>query len=439
VITPLTATNVVGSAHTITATVTQDDGLDANTGGGDGASGFGASAGRTVTFSLSSNTAGASFVGGTNTCTSGSNGTCTVQINSSTPGSVTIHATTSFSLGPAPAVNLTRSTGGTGVHADANKTYVDGNINLSPLNDSDSINDNHTITATVTKNAGLGGGYVAAGSVLVTFTFATNNIGATFVGGTSTCTTNASGVCSIQITSSTAGTVVVHGSVSITVGGQTFTRETNGSGGNSGNANKTFVDGSLQWFKDDQNGLPLGGATFKVCRTNDLNSTTDAIGPALATPVCFNSVPDVTSGSPPAGAGLDQDGAAGALKLTHLQLGRYTIEEVSAPAGYQKDSSVHTLDLKLASPNAVDLVHFVNTRLFKMIVITCNESTNTLVVSAVTVTGQNNGVAKDTISAVPAALLAKTVTEADLCGIGGAAFGTLNGGTYSASAVIPKP
>ena len=96
--------------------------------GGDGVTGFGpAPNGTLVTFSLLNNTAGATFVGGVNTCTT-TGGTCSIQINSSTPGGVDIHATTTFSVG---GVSLTRSTGSGGLNsADAHKDYVAGTITI---------------------------------------------------------------------------------------------------------------------------------------------------------------------------------------------------------------------------------------------------------------------------------------------------------------------
>ena len=45
--------------------------------------------------------------------------------------------------------------------------------------------------------------------------------------------------------------------------------------GNSGDAVKEFVDGSLAWFKNDDTGTRLGGATFEVCRTHDLDTSTN--------------------------------------------------------------------------------------------------------------------------------------------------------------------
>src|SRR4051812_703328 len=117
---PLTAVNPLDAPHTITANVQQDDSFDAGA-PGDGATGFGpAPDGTTVTFTLVNNTAGAAFVNGVDSCTT-TGGTCSVVINSSTPGAVETHATTTFDVG---GVSLTRASGtGAPNSADAHKTY----------------------------------------------------------------------------------------------------------------------------------------------------------------------------------------------------------------------------------------------------------------------------------------------------------------------------
>jgi hypothetical protein len=122
VLSPLTATNNIQSPHTITATVSQDLG----NGGGFVA----APDGTLVTFSLLNNTAGAAFIptAGSNTCTTTA-GTCSVQINSNTPGSVDIHATTTFNVA---GVSITRASGDglSGDSANANKLYVSAKITI---------------------------------------------------------------------------------------------------------------------------------------------------------------------------------------------------------------------------------------------------------------------------------------------------------------------
>src|SRR4029079_653767 len=253
VLSPLSATNEVNSPHTITATVSQNDQLAAGATGGDGTTGFGpAPNGTTVTFSLLNNVAGASFVSG-NTCTTTA-GSCTVQINTSTPGGVDIHATTTFSV---LTVRLTRASGDglPGDSANAHKTYVDGKISVTPLTAVNEVRSSHTITATVSQDDGLAAGAQGCDGVtgfgpvpdgtVVTFSLPTNTAGAVFVpAGANTCTT-AGGTCSVVINTTTAGFVVIHATSTYSVGGVSLTRATNTGGNNGANGDKDYVDGRI--------------------------------------------------------------------------------------------------------------------------------------------------------------------------------------------------
>jgi hypothetical protein len=117
---PLAAVNMVGEVHRVTATVMQDDGLKpGQLPPADEADGFGpAPDGTVVTFELRNNTAGAVFVddgedsdgdGTTGNDAVVSGGMASVQIVSSNPGEVDIHAITSFSVA---GENVTRETDG---------------------------------------------------------------------------------------------------------------------------------------------------------------------------------------------------------------------------------------------------------------------------------------------------------------------------------------
>jgi prealbumin domain-containing protein len=342
-VTPLTATNESGTAHTVTATVQQDTG-----------SGFvSVPNGTTVTFSLQNNNAGASFVGGVSSCTTTS-GSCSIQITTTSTGTVDIRASSTFTVS---GLSLTRTTGSGGNNsADANKRYVDAQIDLTPLDDTNGITENHTITATVQQDDGLaantGGGDAVSGfgpapnGTTVTFSFV--GTAATFVNNVNTCTTTG-GTCSIQIVSATAGTFVVNATTTFNIGPaviETVTRTTGTGGNNSANAEKEFIDGSLAWFKNGHNGNRLAGATFSVCRTQDRfgNAVSDT---------CITVLDD---------SAADADADDGEFLLNDLKLGHYTVTETLAPAGYQADSSTKTADLTLDSPNATISVAFVNNR-----------------------------------------------------------------------------
>jgi hypothetical protein len=447
---PLNDTNEVNDPHTITATVQKDDGKKVGATGGDGVDGFApAPNGTVVTFSLpaADNTAGAAFTpAGANTCTiSNGLGTCSVQINTTTAGAVKIHATTTFAVG---GLSLTRASDGQGNNsADANKVYVDANITIGP-DDVNGIGESHTFTVTVKKDVGDGAGLVPVSGLNPAVTL--SPAASVAAGSVNTCAstgTNAQGQCTITFTSNTAGSIVGNASVTvpITVGGVlvNVTRDTDpatgttssGPGG-TGPATKQFKSGTLRWLKHDQDGNLLGGATFRVCRTHTWNSTTSSMDDT--TDVCINS-----GGTPPNvldNGAFDEDATAGEFQISGLVLGRYTIVETIAPAGYDKDTDAETVDLTLSNPSNADATAgdvvpvFVDVRLFKMIVITCNQATNQLVASTVTLGGS----AKDTITSVPGSLPAGT-TQANVCNIGGAAYGDLHADTYNPSVQIPKP
>jgi hypothetical protein len=340
-LTPLTATNEVNSPHTVTATVEQDDGLAAGA-GGDGATGYVASVGTTVTFTLPVNTANATPNGGT--CTTNAQGQCALTINTSTPGSVQIHASTSITIG---AVTLTPSTGSGGDNsADASKVYVDAQIDLSPLTATNILGEQHVVTAAVQQDDGRAAGAPGDGAtgfgpapdgVLVTFSLvAPNTAGATFVNNVNTCTTTG-GSCSITIQAATTGSVTIHATTTFSVGGVSLTRATGTGGLNSVDAQKTWNPGSIAWSKVDGNGAPLGGATFQY-----------RIQGGQFVTVVDNQAPDANP-------------AAGAFLINNLGVGTYEVKETQAPQGYTLDGSTKTATITHNSPNAVISVAFVNT------------------------------------------------------------------------------
>lgn len=384
---------------------------------------------------------------------------CTLTVNS--PTATTFDANASVSLtftgtGTPASATIVRDTStatsapagpvGTG---PATKRFVDASIAISP-DDTNGIGESHTFIITVKKDEGQGGGLVAVEGVNPAVTLTASG-GAAVANESDTCATagtDAIGQCSVTFTSNAAGTIVGNASITLSVGGESLTRDTDGtttapSGpAGSGHATKTFVAGTLVWLKVDQNDDLLGGATFEVCRTHLLDSSTDPDsldpdeGPESerCATVLDNSAPDA-------------DPANGRFKLTGLILGTYTIEETIAPEGYQLDDTIATVTLDLTNPdNSVldaeeepmhpdGIPSFVNERLYRLIVLTCNESTDTLVVSEVTLDGE----VKNTISTVTTALAEKNVTASDLCALGGATYGGLEEGTYDPSIVIPAP
>jgi hypothetical protein len=277
-ISPLTATNAVGTPHTFTGTVKVN--------AGDGAGYVPAPNGTTINFSLSnSNGATATFVGGISSClTTGGTGSCQVSITSPTAGKTTITATTTLSV---LGVSLTRTTGDTnaGDSASAVKTWVDANIAISPLTATNAVGTPHTFTATVKINAGDGEGYVPAPNG-TTINFSLSNSGgatATFVGGISSClTTGGTGSCDVSITSPTAGTTTITATTTLSVLGVSLTRTTGDTNAGDGpSAVKTWVDASIAIS-------PL--TATNVIKHQHVFTIVVTAFPAGASPVVFDSV-----------------------------------------------------------------------------------------------------------------------------------------------------
>lgn len=364
------------------------------------------------------------------TCATGTvGGTCSVTFSSDEPGVITGRAEADVLVG---GTTFHVSTGpGAGQNPDALKRFVDARIAISP-DDVNGIGETHTFVVDVEQDMGDGAGFVAAPEGDVDFTL-TDADGAVSVldAAASTCddpgdNLDANGQCSIVFTSDTAGTVTGHASVTLVIttaeGTVTLTRETDGSPGNTGDAAKEFVDGSLAWFKVDDQDNPLGGATFEVCRTHNLDSSTDPDSFVDIADVCVS----VLDNSAP-----DADPDDGEFQLVDLILGSYTVKEIPPfPPGFEPDPDTVTVELTIATPDVTIAEAFVNRALFRLIVITCNTSSETLVDSTVDLDGD----VRETINAgqLPAGL-----TEDTVCTLAGANYDNLTRGTYDPGVELP--
>jgi len=375
------------------------------------------------------------------------NGQCTIVFTSATTGTVTGTATADITV---DGEHFIRTTNGlAGNSSPVVKRFVDAKITLSPLTDTNGITENHVVTADVEVDLGDGNGFVTAtvGHVDVTTTGSGGAVVTPNPGGT-TChvsdppdpggadNLDANGQCTVAFTSNSAGTVTVHATVnlSVTVDGFTeaMTRSTDGTHGSSVDATKNFVDGSLVWIKHDNNGALLAGATFEVCRTHNWNSNSTPPGMDDIADVCFSVADDVLVDDPDATT-PDADNDGGEFLLEHLILGRYTVRETAAPPGYALDPDTVTVDITTGDTTG-DAGTFVDTLLFKLIVITCNTATEELVDGTVTLTGTPGADTRETIK--PAELPAG-VSEATLCGLAGANYDDLPEGTYAPSVELP--
>ena len=232
-----------------------------------------------------------------------------------------------------------------------------------------------------------------------------------------TCTTNSSGDCSFApLTGSGTINLVLHEvtppngylpapdqsfSVTFTTTDQTITRT----------FTDTPVPGKIVIRKRDDAGNALAGAAFKVVR--------DAAPQGGAPGSEDTSV-----------VGTCTTGSTGECTVANVPLGRSWVIETSAPAGYDGAGPQNVTIGLGPSPGVGQTVTltFVDPRQHKIIVIVCHQGTNTLHPSSVTVDGET----KTSLGTAPSGL-----TQAQLCGLGGAAYTGKRHGTHPASIAIP--
>jgi hypothetical protein len=229
------ATNEVGQPHTFTVTLEKD--------AGDG-SGFVAADGEHVDVTLT-DAGGANHTAPTGTCTNaGANtnaaGQCTITFTSNSAGTVTGHATSTLSVaGSAPFTVATDGVAPNG--PDAVKTFVDANIQISP-NGVNRVGATHTFTAHVNVNDGSGFAPAPDGTV-ISFT---KDSGPGTLSNSNPCTTaGGTGSCTVDLTSALTGVTTVSAHTTLSVGGVSLTRSTDGVGANSGPAEKTWVNAKI--------------------------------------------------------------------------------------------------------------------------------------------------------------------------------------------------
>jgi hypothetical protein len=163
-----------------------------------------------------------------------------VFIKSTTPGVTVVNASTTVVVF---GVTLARSTGdaNAGDSPNANKNWVDANIQISPQTANNPVGVNHKLTATVNVNDGTGFTPAPDGT-LVTFTIQAGSVGAFNPPGANTCAT-VGGSCSVFIKSLVPGNTTVSASTTVTVLGVALSRSTGDAHvGDSPNASKNWGD-----------------------------------------------------------------------------------------------------------------------------------------------------------------------------------------------------
>jgi hypothetical protein len=222
-------TNEINDTHTFTAHAQVDVGF----GGG-----FADVAdGTTIHFSIASGPGSLSPVSGDCT-TAGGTGSCTIDLTSATAGVTVVNASTDITIN-GTTIHVTTD-GSNGNSGSATKTWVDANIQISPLQDTDPINDQHTLTGHVNVNTGTGGYVDAPAGTTIHFSIASGPGSLTPVSG-DCLTVLATGSCTVTLTSAVIGTTVIDATTDVVVGGVTLHRTTDGIGDNSDSAVKHWV------------------------------------------------------------------------------------------------------------------------------------------------------------------------------------------------------
>lgn len=140
----------------------------------------------------------------------------------------------------------------------ANFPICGANISIES-DDVNEVGQEHTFTVTVNQELGATETPIEGVFPDVTLTDA-NGAAVDLI--SDTCTddgintgTDANGQCTVTFTSDTPGTITGHATVTVTVGGQPITVETDATGNNSGDAVKRFVDAFITIGPDDINGI----------------------------------------------------------------------------------------------------------------------------------------------------------------------------------------
>ena len=174
--------------------------------------------------------------------------------------------------------------------------------------------------------------------------------------------------------------------------------------------------GSVRVRKEDDAGNAIGGVKFTLWKDNP------PLGPPDGTQTSHSTAEDVEQTSLTCTTASTTSGSdvKGECTISNVPQGQYWVVEdpSSVPSSYSATAPDQHAKVTSAG-QLVDLTStpFKNPRKHKVIVLVCHEGTNTLVASDVT-----NGSTTKT-SLAHGATLPTGVDEAELCGLGGAAYG----------------
>lgn len=178
------------------------------------------------------------------------------------------------------------------------------------------------------------------------------------------------------------------------------------------NVTNSRVPATLKVKKTDDLGNPLADAVFTLYRDNAPTGGTRGAEDTITTFTCTTA-------------------ADGTCTITGiLPAGQFWVVETTTPPGHTT-AAERNVTLTLGQNLDITAAPFVNPRQHKIIVLVCHEGTNTLAASDVTI----DSVQKTSLA--NGATLPDGVSEAELCGLGGAAYGGIdNHPTKSASIAV---
>ena len=138
---------------------------------------------------------------------------------------------------------LVGGTGSSGASVTVPFAKVDANIQVGP-SATNPVGATHTFTAHVNVNSGPGGFVNAPAGTPISFTIDSGP--GTFTSPNPCTTSGATGSCTITLVSNTTGTTVVSAHTTLSVGGVSLTRNTDGTGGSSGPATKMWAAATVR-------------------------------------------------------------------------------------------------------------------------------------------------------------------------------------------------
>lgn len=208
---------------------------------------------------------------------------CTVTMNSDAAGVFTANVTAVVSMGGVSVTRATNGNSGPAGSGPATKTYVDADIQVGP----DGVNpvtQPHTVTGQVNVNPGTGSINAPDGTI----------IGFTIVSGPGSltapsCTTSGGmGSCSVTLDSAIAGVTVVSAASRVTIVNVVLDLATTGSGANSDDLTKRWVDAFVT----------VGPSAVNPLNEEHVFTVTVTAIPSGAAPVWFDSITASLSPAP---------------------------------------------------------------------------------------------------------------------------------------------